>query len=84
MVRRPKKWGAPLRFSDPTGDPIRDRIATLRRKLKLSQAALGARLGLTGAAVRAWETGKAAPSGKSAELLEQFERQVRADGRGGL
>jgi DNA-binding transcriptional regulator YiaG len=74
-----KKMGAPLRFPEPTGDPARDRIIDLRRRLNLSQAALGARLGITESAVRAWETGLAAPSGPAAKLIEQLERRT---GRG--
>ena len=77
MARKKPKMGAPLRFPDePTGDPERDGIIDLRRRLGLSQAALAAQLGVTESAVRGWEKGLFAPSGPAAILLEQLERRA--------
>jgi putative transcriptional regulator len=70
-----KKMGAPLRFPEPTGDPARDRIIDLRRRLGLSQSGLGKRLGLTESAVRAWENGTRRPSGPVLKLLELLEKE---------
>jgi putative transcriptional regulator len=69
----PKKMGAPLRFPDPTGDPVRDRIINLRRKLNLSQAALGELVGVHNVTVAGWETGKSHPSGPALKLIERME-----------
>jgi DNA-binding transcriptional regulator YiaG len=70
-----KKMGAPLRFPEPTGDPARDRIINLRRRLGLSQAGLGERLGISDMAVSLWESGRTVPSGPALKLLEMLERE---------
>ena len=69
-----KKMGAPLRFPEPTGDPARDRIINLRRRLGLSQASLGARVGVSVMAVSLWEAGQTSPSGPAIKLIEKLER----------
>jgi len=75
--KRPRSMGAPLRFPDPTGDPDRDRIIKLRRRLNLSQADLGKQLyGLSEGTIRAWESGRSKPSGGALEFLEYIERWV--------
>ena len=75
-----KKMGAPLRFPALSGDPIRDRVIKLRRRLGISQAALGARLGVTDAAVGQWEKGERIPSAMALNMIgviEDIERQER-------
>jgi len=68
-----KKMGAPLRFPDePTGKALCDKIIELRRTLGLSQADLGAKVGVSGEAVCKWETGKTAPSGPALKILKQL------------
>ena len=73
VEKEAEKKGAPIRFSEQTGDPNRDRIISLRRKLSLSQASLGELLGTTDEAVRGWEKGSWKPSGRALELLELIE-----------
>lgn len=70
-----KKMGAPLRVPPLTGDQTRDRIINLRRRLGLSQAALGARLGISDVAVSQWESGQTVPSGPALKLLALLERE---------
>ena len=67
------KMGAPLRFPPPTGNPARDHLIDLRRRLNLSQAALGEKLGIAYQSVQAWENGQTTPSGPALKLLEQLE-----------
>lgn len=46
-----------------------ERVAALRRRLGLTQAAFAARLGVRQQTVSEWETGRYAPRGASARLL---------------
>jgi len=68
-----KKMGAPLRFPALTGDPIRDRIIKLRRRLGISQAALAKRLGVTRMSVHYWENGLRPPSAPILILIGMIE-----------
>jgi transcriptional regulator with XRE-family HTH domain len=67
--------GAPIHLLALTGNPDRDRIITLRRKLKLSQVALGKLLGVSGNAVKDWELGRRNPSQPVLKVLEKIERE---------
>lgn len=50
-------------------DIIATRLAVLRRRAKLDQAAVGARVGVHQATVSAWEKGRALPSQDHVEAL---------------
>jgi transcriptional regulator with XRE-family HTH domain len=73
-----KKMGPPISSPELTGDPDRDRIIALRRRLGVSRKEFGERIGVTEGAVRGWENGTWRPSGPALKLLEMLERD---DGR---
>ena len=50
-------------------------VQTLRLKLRLSQAALAAAMGVSSRTVEAWETGVNVPNGTAQHLLYLFEKQ---------
>jgi DNA-binding transcriptional regulator YiaG len=56
-----------------------DRVASLRRRLRLSQAALAAEMGVRQQTVSEWETGRYAPRGASARLLSLLEERAPYD-----
>jgi len=60
-------------MSTITADEIRD----IRRSLRLSQAALAEKLGLTRDAVANWENGRNSPNGASEILLRQIQQNGR-------
>ncbi len=51
-------------------------VATLRRRLRLSQAALAERMGIRQQTVSEWETGRYQPRGASAKLLTMLAEEV--------
>ena len=64
----------PLRFPPPSGDPLRDRLVELRRKLNWSQADLARALEATRAEVEGWEAGLWRPGEPALRLLEMIEK----------
>jgi len=52
-------------------------IQRLRKRLKLTQAALGQRLGVTRAAVSLWESGDRTPSGPAVMILSQLQATAK-------
>ena len=58
------------------------RVAALRGRLALSQAAFARELGVRQQTVSEWETGRYAPRGASARLLALFEERAAYDGEG--
>lgn len=56
-----------------------ERIARLRRRLNLSQAAFARELGVRQQTVSEWETGRYAPRGASARILSLFEERAPYD-----
>lgn len=57
------------RKADGEKNPSYNRIASLRRKLKLNQTQLAEKLGVTQTTVSAWETGKSEPSEEYQSLM---------------
>ena len=64
----------PLRFPPPSGDPPRDRLVELRRRLNWSQADLARAMGVTLAEIQGWEAGLWRPQGPALVSLEMFEK----------
>ncbi|MEX1103865.1 MAG: helix-turn-helix domain-containing protein [Dehalococcoidia bacterium] len=56
-----------------------ERVASLRRRLRLSQTALAAEMGVRQQTVSEWETGRYAPRGASARLLSMLEERAHYD-----
>ena len=56
-----------------------ERVALLRQRLGLSQAALAAEMGIRQQTVSEWETGRYAPRGASARLLSLLEDRAAYD-----
>jgi putative transcriptional regulator len=53
-----------------------DEIKDLRERLKITQAELGERLGLSREAVAQWETGRNNPSGSAEKLIRQLQART--------
>ena len=60
---------------EPIPEYDAERIRTLRKKLRLSQAVLAAVLNTSVSSVRKWEAGDKKPSGPSLKLLDLIERK---------
>ncbi|MEX0783436.1 MAG: helix-turn-helix domain-containing protein [Dehalococcoidia bacterium] len=56
-----------------------ERVASLRRRLRLSQAGFAAEMGVRQQTVSEWETGRYAPRGASARLLSLLEERAPYD-----
>jgi DNA-binding transcriptional regulator YiaG len=56
-------------------------VRALRTRLGLSQASLGQLVGVSGAAVVAWERGRAAPAGRNRAALVALRRVGRRDAK---
>ena len=56
-----------------------DRVARLRRRLGLSQAAFATEMGVRQQTVSEWETGRYAPRGASVRLLWMLEERAPYD-----
>lgn len=56
-----------------------ERVAELRQRLGLSQAAFAAEMGVRQQTVSEWETGRYAPRGASARLLSMLEERAHYD-----
>jgi len=52
-----------------------DQIVSIRRKFKLSQAALASIFNISPSTVRKWEQGQKKPAGASRKLLDLIERK---------
>ena len=58
--------------------PTKDRIITLRKRLGLSQAALGILIGVSVTTVNRWESGRVSPkSGAVLAIIAKLERRER-------
>ena len=58
-------------------------VAALRRRLRLSQAALAERMGIRQQTVSEWETGRYRPRGASARLLTMLAEEAAPYDAGG-